>query len=271
MRIDLHMHTTASDGTLTNSELVSLLGDHDIERFSVTDHDTIESSLRMGAIAARAGLDFVLGAEFSSTFEGKEYHILSYRFDPDHPAIQELLANHQDIRVNGDLEGVEYLASRHDEIDATEYASYDYDRSRGGWKSYNYVLDKGAASDIPGYLALFAERPRQFVFSHPSEVTGAVNAAGGLCILAHPSAYVYGDLLPESTMEQFIEFGVSGFECYTPYRRDAEGQQYYANFCRQHGVRVSAGSDLHGAFTPDRKLADPPITTEMIDMDDIFS
>ena len=98
---------------------------------------------------------------------------------------------------------------------------------------------------------------------------GTVKAAGGICILAHPSAYVDGDLLPESTMEQFIEFGISGFECYTPYRRDAEGQAYYVDFCKRHGVRVSAGSDFHGAFTPDRKLADPPITTDMLNMDDL--
>jgi 3',5'-nucleoside bisphosphate phosphatase len=270
LRIDLHMHTNASDGTLTNSELVSILWEHDIECFSVTDHDTIENSVRMPAIAARAALDFVLGAEISSTFEGREYHILSYRFDPENADILSLLEKHRKVRVDGDIENIAYLADRYDQIGPAEYTDYEYDRSRGGWDSLNYVLDKGIASTVDAYFDLFEERPRHFVFSSPEEVIQTVTAAGGLCILAHPSAYVDGDLLPEKTMKQFIEFGVSGFECHTPYRRDVEGQAYYVNFCRQNGVRVSAGSDYHGAFTPDRKLADPPITTDMIDMDDLI-
>ena len=270
MRIDLHMHTNASDGTLTNSELVSILWEHDIECFSVTDHDTIENSVRMSAVAARAALDFILGAEISSTYDGREYHILSYGFDPENAGITQLLDKHLRVRVDGDIENIAYLAERHDVIDSSEYVDYEYDPSRGGWNSFNYLVDKGLISDTPGYFSLFDERPRHFVFSSPEEVIQTVTAAGGLCILAHPSAYVDGDLLPESTMEQFIGFGISGFECYTPYRRDAEGQAYYVDFCQRHGVRVSAGSDYHGDFTPDRKLADPPITTDMIDMDDLI-
>lgn len=270
MRVDLHTHTSASDGTLTNSELVSILWEHDIEFFSVTDHDTIENSVRMEAVAKRAALDFVLGAEISSTFEGKEYHILSYGFDPEHEGISSLLDKHLAVRVDGDIENIAYLAERHDVVDPEEYATYDYDRSRGGWKSYSYLIDKQLISDIPGYFALFEERPRRFVFSSPDEVAQTVKDAGGLCILAHPSAYVDGDLLPESTMEQFIEFGVEGFECYTPYRRDDEGRAYYVDFCKRKGVRVSAGSDYHGAFTPDRKLADPPITDDMTDVSDLI-
>lgn len=270
MRIDLHTHTTASDGTLTNSELVSVLWEHDIECFAVTDHDTIENSVRMGAVAARAALDFVLGAEISSTLEGHEYHLLSYGFDPEHDGITRLLENHQTIRHEGDLESVAYLAEQHDVVDCDEYRQYEYEGSRGGWKSLNYLIDKALVADRTEYFALFEDRPRRFDFSHPEDVIRTVASAGGLCILAHPSAYVGGDLLPESTMEQFIAFGVSGFECYTPYRRDAEGQKYYVDFCKRHGVRVSAGSDYHGAFTPERKLADPPITTDMIDMDDLI-
>ncbi len=269
MRIDLHTHTTASDGTLTNSELVAVLRAHDIECFSVTDHDTIENSIQMPAIAAQDGLRFVIGVEISATYEDCEYHILSYGFDPDAADLIRLLARHQNTRIDGDTQNTAYLAERHSGIDTVEYAKYDYDHSRGGWKSYNYLIDKGIITDIPGYFALFEDHPRHFVFTHPEEVIGTVKAAGGICILAHPSAYVDGDLLPESTMEQFIEFGISGFECYTPYRRDAEGQAYYVDFCKRHGVRVSAGSDFHGAFTPDRKLADPPITTDMLNMDDL--
>ena len=270
MRVDIHMHTSASDGTLTNSELVSILCEHDIEFFSVTDHDTIENSVLMPAVAARAALDFVIGVEISSTFEAKEYHILSYAFDPEHEGLTKLLEKHQATRVNGDIQNIAYLAERYDQVDEAEYADYEYDRSRGGWESYNYLVDKGIVTDTTGYFDLFEERPRHFVFNSPDEVVQTVTNAGGLCILAHPSAYVNGDLLPESTMEQFIEFGVSGFECHTPYRRDAEGQAYYVDFCKRHNVRVSAGSDYHGAFTPERPLADPPLTLDMLDISDLI-
>jgi predicted metal-dependent phosphoesterase TrpH len=265
----MHMHTSASDGTLTNSELVSILWEHDIEFFSVTDHDTIASSIRMPAIAARAALDFILGVEISSTFEGKEYHILSYGFDTENEAFAQLLDKHLAVRVDGDTENAAYLAEHHEQVDLAEYSEYDYDRSRGGWKLYNYTLDKGMIEDIPGFFDLFIERPRHFVFSSPEEVIQTVKDAGGLCILAHPSAYVDGDLLPESTMEKFIDFGVSGFECYTPYRRDEEGQAYYVDFCKRHNVRVSGGSDYHGTFT-DRPIGDPPLTTDMLDISDLI-
>jgi hypothetical protein len=197
----MHMHTNASDGTLTNSELVSILWKHDIEFFSVTDHDTIANSIRMPAIAARAALDFVIGVEISSTFEGREYHILSYAFDVENEGLNQLLEKHLAVRVEGDKENAAFLAEHHEQVDVAEYADYDYDRTRGGWKLYNYVLDKGLITDIPGFFDLFVDRPRHFVFSSPKEVIQTVKNAGGLCILAHPSAYVDGDLLPEPTME----------------------------------------------------------------------
>lgn len=265
----MHMHTSASDGTLTNSELVSILIEHDIEFFSVTDHDTIASSIRMPAIAARAALDFIIGVEISSTFEGREYHILSYGFDTENEAFTQLLDKHMAIRVEGDIQNIAYLATQHEVIDEAEYADYDYDPSRGGWKSYNYTMDKGLITDRPSYFALFDERPRHFVFSSPEEVIETVKNAGGLCILAHPSAYVDGDLLPEDTMKKFVDFGVAGLECYTPYRKDAEGQAYYVDFCKRNDIRVSGGSDYHGTFT-DRPLADPPLTTEMLDIGDLI-
>jgi predicted metal-dependent phosphoesterase TrpH len=269
LRVDTHMHTSASDGTLTNSELVSILIEHDIDFFSVTDHDTIASSIRMPAIAARAALDFVIGVEISSTFEGREYHILSYGFDTENETFARLLDKHMAVRVEGDIQNIAYLATQHDVINESDYATYEYDRSRGGWNSYNYAIDKGLITDLPGYFALFNERPRHFVFSPPEEVIETVKEAGGLCILAHPSAYVDGDLLPEATMKKFVDFGVAGLECYTPYRTDAEGQAYYVDFCKRHNVRVSGGSDYHGTFT-DRPIGDPPLTTEMLDMSDLI-
>ena len=71
-------------------------------------------------------------------------------------------------------------------------------------------------------------------------------------------------------MNRSIKFGVSIFECYTPHSRDEESRTYYVDFCRFHDVRVSAVLEFHDAFTPDHILADPPITLDLTDMEDLL-
>lgn len=263
--IDLHLHTRASDGTWSNEELLKKLDEKGINTFAITDHDTIENALKMRRNVP-SHMTHIFGAEISSTYKEKEYHILAYGFNPLNSEIKKLLEFNQKQRSDYNQRLITRIYDDGYLNSYDDFIHYSFRPEKGGFKSLNYLIDKGVVSDIKGFFKLVSQFEEKQIFLPPHEVIEAIKSAGGYAFLAHPSAYFKGALLDESILDYFKDIGISGVECYSPYLKDIKESEYYINYCNKHNLMISAGSDCHGDFL-NRQLGDPLVSMKDVQLD----
>ncbi|MBQ6429662.1 MAG: PHP domain-containing protein, partial [Acidaminococcaceae bacterium] len=152
MRADLHIHTTASDGTWDPSQVVEAVCAAGIGVFAISDHDSVANVEETKLLAARAGLRFLPGVELNSTKDGHNYHILGYGIDSHNTALLELCRHNQRLLEQKDVDSVRNLIERGWPLSMEEFASYSYDPHRGGWKALAYLQDKGLCTDVNDFF-----------------------------------------------------------------------------------------------------------------------
>jgi predicted metal-dependent phosphoesterase TrpH len=259
MRADLHVHTTASDGRWTPERLIAEVTGRSIGLFAVTDHETIANVGRTETLAREAGLAFLRGAEVSARLDDRLFHVLAYDFCPDSPALAALLKeNRAQLDRSNDVV-IRRLMDDGCPIDLDEYAAYTYDRTRGGWKALNYLIDHGLCTGVPDYFARVDTDPIIPPFSHPAEVIDVIQEAGGVPILAHPASPRVSPATGQETLQCFLDFGIAGVECYHPYHDEAT-TRFCLDWCDRHDLLVTGGSDCHGGIAG-RELGVPAVDT----------
>lgn len=264
-QVDMHLHTSASDGTWTREELLDHIKEKDIKVFSITDHDTTENSLKI-MTSIPNDISYVIGVEISCTYNNQEYHITAYDFDYEDVELQELLQFNMLQRNENNTKIIKYLIDVNILSDIEDYFTYKYEANRGGWKSLNYLLDKNIVKDMRGYFEIMERSNERLCFKEPKEVIDIIKAAGGYSFLAHPSAYVKVEKLPLKILKDWLDYGIDGIECYSPYLKDIEDAKYYVNFCNENNLMISAGSDCHGEFN-NRTLGVPKVTMDKVRLD----
>lgn len=258
MRVDLHIHTTASDGSWTPEKLVAEVHKAGIGLFAVTDHDTVKNITPVRQLAAEAGIAFLSGVEISTTVGGRSFHILGYGVDPGAEDLQSILRHNTELLERVDHDSIRKLIADGYNIDYEEYCSYRHDPARGGWKSLSFLIDKGFCRDVQDFFGnLFTpEKGLAFpVYLPPGEVIGAIKAAGGTAVLAHPGSDFHGPAL-EETLDYFGHEDIAGIECFHPGHDDATIRRVVA-WCRKNDLLITGGSDCHGNFVPQRRLGVP--------------
>jgi len=263
MRADLHIHTTASDGRWTPREVVERVRAAGIGLFAVADHDAVDHVRPTAQEAHRAGLSFLPAVEISARLNGTGVHILAYGVDPDHPDLRRLVEANRRLLDWANEETLRRLARAGYPIDLEAYAAYRHDPSRGGWKALNYLIDLGLCRDVRDFFdRLYVDpyRPPDPEFPHPAEVATVVRAAGGVPVLAHPGMSLRKQGVTPETLTPFLESGIAGLECYSPYH-DPRTTQACLAFCVRHDLLITGGSDCHGGFAG-RQLGVPPVHLE---------
>ena len=195
MRADLHIHTTASDGTWDPSQVVEAVCAAGIGVFAVSDHDSVANVEETKLLAARAGLCFLPGVELNSTKDGHNYHILGYGIDTHNSALLELCRHNQRLLEQKDVDSVRNLIERGWPLSMEEFASYSYDPHRGGWKALAYLQDKGLCTDVNDFFRRIftAENDLGFPdFPAIAEVVSVIHQAGGVAICAHLASDFHG-------------------------------------------------------------------------------
>lgn len=262
--IDLHIHSCASDGEWTPEAIIRQIDDHAIKVFAVTDHDEIGSVKRLAELTKdRSDLQYIKGVEISATYEGQEFHILTYGIDETNPILLEILRKNRQVRDDYNDHLIEHLNASYPEVSINSYRSYDYDPNRGGWLTYAYLLDLGIIKDLPDYFHKTNDFHQDKVFHHPKELIASLNALGYTTVLAHPPAYTSGDLYLEANLDLWRSFGIQGIECYCQYLKDQENSAYYVAYCQKHQLKITGGSDCHGNFAG-RRLGHPKVTDDMV-------
>jgi len=259
MRVDLHIHTQASDGTWTPAQLVAQVRAKGIGLFASIDHDSLNSVAACEALVREHGLRYLRGVELSTTLNGRLYHMLAYGIDLSNESLRRLVESNYRAHEITDLECLHLLKRDNFPIDIADYENYKNNPARGGWKGLNYLIDLGICTGVDDFLnRLFGDhRPMPFpTFPSPAETIATVVAAGGVPILAHPGAQWLN--IQEEILEDFRRAGIRGLECYTSYHTP-EMAQRFVGWCRRHDLLITGGSDCHGDFVPNRKLGIPLI------------
>lgn len=256
--IDLHVHTTASDGQYTPTEIIKAAAEKDISVIAITDHDTIEG-IDEGAAAAREfGVTFVPGCELNINFPTGEFHLLGLGLKNISSSFTDLLEN---LVKNRNLRNEQIIEKiRADGIDLTlEEMKADFPGNvigrphfaaelvkKGIVKNRQLAFDKYLAKGRPWYV----ER----VGSNLDEAIVAIKESGGVPVIAHPmSLYLSWGKLPDA-LQNIFERGVMGLEAFHPGARVTDCLRL-EEVARKIGFFVTAGSDFHGEkIRADRKL-----------------
>ena len=270
--VDLHMHTCASDGTLTPLELIELLKVKQIKVFSITDHDTMAAINEMHTLAEQAALCFIPGVEVSTSWDTVELHILTYGVNTEDEALIKILNENLKIREEHNRNFISYLVDRHTSVRVEDYDSYEPMLTRGGWKSLNFLLDLGVVQHMTDVFELINQMGTPMVFPSYQMLIPKLKALGYTLILAHPPAYKKGALLETSFLDELVSLGIDGIECYSPYyaEGDQESIDYYLTYCRKNDLCITSGSDAHGDFIKSRVVGKPKTTFAEIQLNHLM-
>lgn len=257
--IDLHAHTTASDGSFSPTELVALAKEKNLKAVGVTDHDTIAGWQEAFAAAQDSGVEVVPGVELSTSYEGGRFHLLGYFVDPESKLV-ETLEEIQRERGNRNAIILEKLASLGlplEEAAVRKIAGRDDGElarphlaramvERGYVASTQEAFDLYLADGKPGYA------PKKVLT--PAEATELIHDAGGVAIWAHPphrQKLSWDEL--EERLRDWISWGLDGLEiyysAYTP-----EESAWTAAMVEKYSLLGSGGSDFHGVSKPTVQL-----------------
>lgn len=255
--IDLHVHSTASDGTFHPAELVSLALETGLSAFALTDHDSTDGIGEALAAAEGTGLEVVPGVELSTEYNGTEIHVVGLYIDRSCKPFCEHLKTFRDSRDNRNLKMIVRLQEEGFSITEEELHEKFGDCVLTRAHFARHLVDSGQVGSIPEvfdrYLGsgckCFVDRPK----ITPVEAVKLIRRAGGTAILAHPCMYKIPREEIRAMAAEMAEAGLEGIESiYSRSRGDDEA--YFTAMAESFGILISGGSDFHGTNKPDIKL-----------------
>ena len=243
--VDLHTHSTASDGTLTPVRLVTLAAARGLRVLGLTDHDTTAGLPEARSAAERHDLTLVPGVELSTHVAEGEVHVLGYFIDPEHPRLVEALARFREAREGRASAIVGRLAAVGATIDLARVLEIAGGGSIGRPHVARVLVESGHASSINDAFDRFLVRGRPGYVERyrltPPDAVRLVRAASGVPVLAHPHSVADLDrLLPE-----LVAAGLGGLECHYGDYDDGLKRDLLALAAR-HRLVATGGTDFHG-------------------------
>ncbi|WP_266389236.1 PHP domain-containing protein [Streptomyces canus] len=250
MRIDLHCHSTASDGTDTPAELVRNAAAAGLDVVALTDHDTTRGYA--AALAALpVGLTLVTGAELSCRIGGVSMHMLAYLFDPEEPALLAERELVRDDRVPRARAMVARLQELGVPVTWEQVARIAGDGSVGRPHVATALVELGVVASVDDAFTgeWLADGGRAYVEKHetdPFEAIRLVKGAGGVTVFAHPGASKRGHTVPESAIAEMAAAGLDGIEV-DHMDHDEDTRVRLRGLAKELGLLTTGSSDYHGS------------------------
>ena len=249
--IDLHVHTRASDGTCSGSDVVQLAKEQGLSAIAITDHDTISGYFEAAAEGERLGLEVVPGIEISTKYD-RAVHVLGYYIDAKCPSLDPVLNWIVHDRDERNRKMAELMAA--DGLPVSyEMMHEKYGEVIGRPHFAALLVELGLAESVQDAFDRFVEKGQKYY--QPRTILPLDRAvqiivdAGGIPVLAHPFQYRMDDALLRELIEYCMGFGLKGIECrYTGY--DGEMVAYLEALAKEYGLIRTGGSDFHGTNKP---------------------
>jgi hypothetical protein len=252
MRIDLHTHTTASDGGLSPAALLQRAKLHGLQILSITDHDTLSAydSLPQPPIT---GIDIIPGIEFSTRWHKLEIHILGLNIDPDNPTLKAGIDHQQQSRT----QRASHIAGKLEKLGMNdplpEVKRLAGDGIIGRMHFARYMVSSGFVKDTATAFKKFlgSGKPANCIqhWLPMGDIIGWIRAAGGSIILAHPAKYGLTHTRLLQLIQDFQAEGGHGLEVVSGMQAP-EVTKDLARICAQYQLLASCGSDFHQPDQP---------------------
>lgn len=250
MFVDLHLHTTYSDGSYTPQELVKKAKKLGYSAIAVTDHDTIAGIEKSLAIGQKHNLEVIPGVEFNTLLSGSEVHILGYYIDYQNKELTKLLdkiKKERRERIKKMIDLLKELYNFNITLDEIKEISADNILGRGHIarlltkkdhvENWEEVFDKYIGKGQPAYVK------RKKIT--PFKAIDIIKKANGIPVIAHP-----GLINDDNIVQQIINYGIAGLEVY--YLEHTEKQiEYYHKLAKENSLLITGGSDCHGPKNKD--------------------
>lgn len=249
LNVDLHCHSTVSDGVLSPTEVAARAAGNGVNVWSLTDHDEVGGQEEAARAASELGMTYIPGIEISVTWAERTLHIVGLGIDPGNEAMNAGLNRIRDDRelrahemsdklaqfgIMNAYEGALKYADNPNLLSRTHFARYIVET--GHCKSMQEVFDKYLADNKPGYVA--------GEWASLEEAISWINQAGGIAVIAHPGRYKYSRSEFTTLYKTFKLMGGRGIEVVTG-SHTVDQYHQYAHIARQYGFFASCGSDFH--------------------------
>ena len=245
--IDLHTHTTASDGRCGPAELVARAAAAVVTVLSVTDHDTTAAADAVAAACTRRNIEFVAGIEITAVVDGADVHILGYFIDPESPALAAFLAEQRKQRVDRVRLMVARLAEMGITLDADAILQPGVsDNSKAAGRPWvaRALVNAGVVANTREAFDRYLKHGQPAFVPRigplPAEVFAQIHAASGIASFAHPGLLGRDDLI-----RAFAAAGLDAIETHHS-KHTAEDTARYLGLAAQYRLAASGGSDYHG-------------------------
>ena len=259
--IDLHVHSTFSDGSETTEKLVKLAAEAKLAAFALTDHDTTDGykSLYEAASKHNVGipkedqLEVLPGVEISAAYKNKDIHILGLLVDPNDSEFNALLKAAEKERINRNIKMIENLKSAGIPISYEEIVASAPDSIITRAHFGKYLVEKGIVNDYPSAFEKYlGDNTPYYVarkFTSPKDAIEGIIKAGGVPVLAHPIIYRLPIPELEALVDTLITYGLRGIETlYSSHSKQDEN--YVRGLAKRKRLVITGGSDFHGKPKP---------------------
>ena len=257
MIIDLHMHSTVSDGTDTPEEILERARETGLSLFSLTDHDALKGCKIIMEKMKEEGpekigkLEFITGVEFSCKDEDGKYHILGYGCDVEASSVNKVIQKGHDLRMHKTQNRLKHLELEYgftfpeEEID--ELLAMD---NPGKPHIGNMMVKHGYAPDKETAIKEYINKLHSLKeYVRPDEAIHGILTSGGIPVLAHPGLGSGAEEIRGAEMrnrlEKLIDFGLQGIEVFY-FAMPEDMREESLSFAKRYGLYITAGSDYHG-------------------------
>ncbi|MCF7911182.1 MAG: PHP domain-containing protein [Candidatus Cloacimonetes bacterium] len=245
VKLDLHIHTSYSDGVFSPRELLELLQQYSYDLISITDHDTIEGCIQGMKLAAHYDVRILPGVEVSSLCWGRDVHILGYGFDIKNKGFKSFLHSIEKGRLQRAKKIVKLLAKEGKSLDFRDVINLTGKLNMVGRPHIaRALIDAGHCRDTKDVFDNYIGEGQSCYVAKPApsseKVIEAIKKAGGVSVLAHP--YIYRD---DDMVQYLIDIGIQGLEVFYS-RHTNEETARYKKLADDNGLLKTGGSDFHG-------------------------
>jgi len=269
--IDLHTHTTASDGTYTPEALVRHAQKEGLKILAITDHDSAAGVMEAVEAGEEYGVKVIPGVEISVVFEPTEMHILGYGIDVNDPIFTDALTKLKENRERRNPKMLARLRELGFKITLEEVIAEAGGDIVGRPHMARVLLKKGYVSSIDEAFQKYLGKgcpayvPKEKLT--PKQAINIIKKAGGLAFLAHPVYLEKTETELKLVLEELISYGLDGIEAYYTYHNE-EQTRLYLELASKYNLLISGGSDFHGENKPEiligRGLGDLKIPEEKV-------
>ncbi len=245
MPCDLHVHTSASDGTDVPEKVVEDAYRAGLSALAITDHDTLDGIPPALAAGRKLSICVLPGVEFSTEENGHELHILGYLFQLDHPELLEQLAFFRQTRLERVVKMVERLRRLGIPVELEQVLELAGEGAVGRPHVARALVQIGAVATVGEAFEKYIGKDRVAYVPRyklaPREAINLLHRAGGVAVLAHPGLTRCDYLIP-----RLVDDGLQGLEVYYP-AHSQEMVWHYEKLCRRYHLVATGGSDYHGS------------------------